>query len=80
MDNTNMTLEQAFEQFINQRHWYKDIKDTKGNSITAQYAQDIKKRYKAGTLGDDAKRKLLIQSGMFYRREYWYTKDEQTAE
>lgn len=41
-----------------------------------QYAQDIKKRYKAGTLGDDVKRKLLMQSGKYYRREYWYCKDE----
>jgi len=73
----SMTLEQAFEQLINQRAWYKDIK-----AITSpQYAMDIKKRYKAGTLGDDAKRKLLIQSGRFYRREYWYVKsDDEKAE
>lgn len=78
MDNTNMTLEQAFEQLINQRAWYKDVK-----AITSpQYAQDIKKRYKAGTLGDDVKRKLLMQSGKYYRREYWYLKsdDEPKAE
>ena len=77
-----MTLEQAFEQLISQRAWYSGIKDAKGNIMTPQYAQDIKKRHKAGTLGDDVKRKLLIQSGKYYRREYWYLKsdDEPKAE
>ena len=73
-----MTLEQAFEELINKRAWYKNIK-----AITSpQYAQTIKQRHKEGPLGDDIKRKLLIASGKYYRREYWYEKtdDKQEAE
>ena len=66
-----MTLEQAFEELINQRGWYKEIPYIQ----STQYASTIKARHKAGTLGDDVKRKLLIASGRYYRREYWYVKD-----
>ena len=71
-----MTLDEAFSQLISRRAWYKNIK-----AVTSpQYAQEVKKRYKAGTLGDDVKRRLLIQSGYYTRREYWYEKGKEKAE
>ena len=70
-----MTLEEAFEGLMNRKAWHKNIKD-----MTRQYAYDLKKRYKAGTLGDDVKRRLLIQSGYYTRREYWYEKGKEKAE
>lgn len=62
-----MTLNEAFEQMIGKRAWYKNIPN-----VTPQYANNLKKRYLDGTMTDDTKRDLLNKSGAFYSKETWY--------
>ena len=60
-----MTLNEAWADLTSRHAWCNLV------GLTPQGAQSYKVRDRAGTLGDDAKRRLLRKSGIYEQVEQW---------